>query len=95
MDIKQKIFRISILMLATFLAWYMIISFVEWDINWIKYLSDATGSARALFVLGIGVKILLDFWAWSYIKDRYFDRHAQDDRELEKKNRDKLRKHFN
>jgi len=95
MNIKQKIFRISMLMLATFLSWYMIISFIEWDINWIEYLTNANGSSRAYFVLGVGVKILIDFWMWSYIKDRYFDRHAQDDRKLEEENRDKLRKHFN
>ena len=95
MNIKQKIFGISMLILVTFISWYMIISFIEWDINWIEYLTDTSGRARAFFVLGVGVKIVIDFWIWGYIKDRYFDRHAQDDKELEKENRDKLRKHFN
>ena len=95
MNIKQKIFRISMLMLATFLGWYMIIAFTEWDLNWIEYLSDATNTSRSYFVLGVAVKIVLDFWLWSYIKDKWFHRHADDDKKIQDSEQDKLRKFFN
>ncbi len=91
---KQTIYRVSLLMLSTFVLWYMVISFIEWDMSWIQHIVDDK-QMRYSFLVGFIIKILLDFWLWSYIKDKYFHTYVDADKKLEEENQEKLRKTFN
>lgn len=91
----KTFYRITLLMLTTFVMWYMIISFIEWDMSWIQHIATAGSGARSIFVLGIVIKVLLDFWLWSYIRDKWFDSYVNEDKELEKAEQEKLRSTFN
>lgn len=92
---KQTIYKVSLLMLTTFILWYGIISFIQWDISWIQNLATASNSMRTWFFLGVITKIVLDFWLWSYIRDKWFDSYVDEDKEIEKAEQEKLRKTFN
>lgn len=91
----KTFYRITLLMLTTFIMWYMIISFIEWDMSWIQRIATAGSGSRSIFVLGIVIKVLLDFWLWSYIRDKWFDSYVNEDKELERAEQEKLRSTFN
>jgi hypothetical protein len=92
----MKHYRLPLLILTTFLLWYGIFSFIEWDFGWIQYATVyASPLNRSFFVLAIIIKLVIDFWLWSYIRDKWFDDYVDEDKKLEKENQEKLRKTFN
>lgn len=72
----------------------MIISFIEWDMGWIEGLAHSS-TYRTVFLSGLVIKLVLDFWLWSYVKNKWFDAYVDEDKKLEKENQEKLRKTFN
>ena len=92
---KQTIYRVSLLMAITFILWYGIISFIQWDISWIKDIATTSNLMRSSFFAAIVIKIGIDFWVWSLIRDKWFDPYVDEDKRIEKENQEKLRKTFN
>ncbi len=91
----KKAKHFAILSLLTFVLWYAVIGIIEWDINWIDFMPDATRSQRGYFILGVLIKLGLDIWLWSYIKNKYFDQDPSEEEARLKAENEKLRKMFN
>jgi len=86
--------QFTLLFLLTTLFWYSMVAFVKWDFTWIDILSDLTTKERYLFLLGIIVKIVIDVWAWVYIKSRYLDKDLSEEARAEKAEQEKLKNAF-
>ena len=90
----KKTKQFTLLFLLTTLFWYSMVAFVKWDFTWIEVLADLTNKDRYAFLLVIIIKIVIDVWAWVYIKSIYLDKNLSEESRAEKAEQEKLKNVF-
>jgi len=91
----KRVKQFTLLSIITLILWYIVIAIVDWDSTWIDFMPTATNSARAYFVLFFLIKIGLDVWLWSYIRNRYLDNDMSLEEAAKKAEEEKLKNMFN
>ena len=54
--------------LVSILAWYTIVSFIRWELDWYKHLKILSNMDRLWFFLAFIAKTILDYIIWSRIR---------------------------